>query len=172
MERQRAITLRFLAQPGDVNFGGKVHGGAVRKWIDQAGYTCAATWTGAYCVTVFLGGLHFLAPVHLGELVELRASVIRTGRTSLDVAVDVHARDPRSGKRRRTCRCVIVFVALDAEGRPRPVPAWRPETELDRALEAYARRLAQLRDQMDEEMDRALAGLAAADDPADPGDSD
>ena len=61
-DRRRAITLRFLAEPTDVNFGGKVHGGAVMKWIDQAGYTCAAGWTGTYCVTVYLGALHFSAP--------------------------------------------------------------------------------------------------------------
>ena len=48
MERPRGVTLRFLAEPADVNFGGKVHGGAVMKWIDQAGYTCAAGWTGTY----------------------------------------------------------------------------------------------------------------------------
>ena len=46
MSRPRAVTLRFLAEPSHVNFGGKVHGGAVMKWIDQAGYTCAAGWTG------------------------------------------------------------------------------------------------------------------------------
>ena len=65
---QRGITLRFLAEPTDVNFGGKVHGGAVMKWIDQVGYTCAAGWTGTYCVTVYLGGLHFLGPIHVGEV--------------------------------------------------------------------------------------------------------
>ena len=60
MTGPRKVTLRFLAEPGHVNFGGKVHGGAVMKWIDQAGYTCAAGWTGEYCVTLYLGGLHFL----------------------------------------------------------------------------------------------------------------
>ncbi|MGH7535051.1 MAG: acyl-CoA thioesterase [Gemmatimonadales bacterium] len=157
MDRQRAITLRFLAEPGDVNFGGKVHGGAVMRWIDQAGYTCAAGWTGVYCVTVYLGGLHFLAPIHVGEVVELRAVVIRTGRTSLDIAVDVHAGDPKSLERRRTGHCVIVFVPLTPEGQAAPVPPWQPETELDRALETYARRLGELRKQMDAEMERALA---------------
>lgn len=158
-ERQRAITLRFLAQPGDVNFGGKVHGGAVMKWIDQAGYCCAAGWTGAYCVTVYLGGLQFLAPVHVGELVDLRASVIRTGRTSLDVAVDVTARSTRRPERRRTAHCVLVFVALDNAGKPMPVPRWEPVAEVDRALEDYARRLAELRTQMDAALEDRLAAL-------------
>ena len=58
--RSREITLRFLAEPGDVNFGGKVHGGAVMKWIDQAGYACAVSWSGYYCVTVSVGGIRFL----------------------------------------------------------------------------------------------------------------
>jgi acyl-CoA hydrolase len=156
---QRGITLRFLAEPTDVNFGGKVHGGAVMKWIDQAGYTCAAGWTGTYCVTVYLGGLHFLGPIHVGELVELRTLVIRTGRTSLDIAVDVYAGDPKRNERRRTGHCVVVFVALDAEGRPAPVPRWEPQSELDRALEGYAERLSTLRQQMDAEMDARLGTL-------------
>jgi len=156
VDRQRGVTLRFLAEPGEVNFAGKVQGGAVMKWIDQAGYTCAAGWTGSYCVTLYIAGLHFLAPIHVGELVELRALVIRTGRTSLDIAVEVYAGDPRSTERRRTGRCVIVFVALDADGRPSPVPSWHPQNELDRALEGYANRLGELRKQMDTEMEIRL----------------
>jgi acyl-CoA hydrolase len=159
-ELQRGVTLRFLAEPGDVNFGGKVHGGAVMKWIDQVGYTCAAGWTGSYCVTVYLGGLHFLAPIHVGEVVELQALVIRTGRSSIDIAVDVYARDPKSPQRRRTGHCVIVFVSLAADGKPSRVPQWEPRTELDRALEAYALRLAELRKQMDTEMERQLGRQA------------
>ena len=158
--RPRSITLRFLAEPTDVNFGGKVHGGAVMKWIDQAGYTCAAGWTGTYCVTVYLGALHFLGPIRVGELVELKALVIRTGRTSIDIAIDVYAGDPKSRERRRTGHCVVVFVALDDEARPTAVPPWTPVGEIDRALEAYARRLGELRKQMDVEMERRLATLA------------
>jgi acyl-CoA hydrolase len=159
IEPRRSITLRFLAEPGDVNFGGKVHGGAVMKWIDQVGYTCAAGWTGTYCVTVYVGGIHFLGPIHVGELVELKALVIRTGKTSLDIAVDVYAGDPKSPERRRTGHCVIVFVSLDTDGRPAPVPQWRPRDGIDGALENYASRLSELRKQMDAEMDRHLGEL-------------
>jgi acyl-CoA hydrolase len=161
VERQRGVTLRFLAEPGDVNFGGKVHGGAVMKWIDQAGYTCAAGWTGTYCVTVYLGALHFLGPIFVGELVELRALVIRTGGSSLDIAVDVYSGDPKTRERRRTGHCVIVFVGLNPDGRPCPVPPLEPLSELDRALEGYAVRLGELRKQMDSEMERRLSTLAA-----------
>ena len=159
MEPRRSITLRFLAEPGDVNFGGKVHGGAVMKWIDQVGYTCAAGWTGTYCVTVYVGGIHFLGPIHVGELVELRALVIRTGKTSLDIAVDVYAGDPKSPERRRTGHCVIVFVSLGPDGRPAGVPQWKPRDDMDRALENYAKRLSELRKQMDAEMEQHLGEL-------------
>jgi acyl-CoA hydrolase len=70
--------------------------------------------------------------------------------------VDVYSGDPRSTERRRTGYCVIVFVALDTDGRPSPVPTWSPRDELDRALEGYAGRLGELRKQMDDEMERRL----------------
>jgi len=156
MTGPRNVTLRFLAEPGHVNFGGKVHGGAVMKWIDQAGYTCAAGWTGEYCVTLYVGGLHFLKPIRVGEIVELRALVIHTGRTSLHIAIDIYAGDPKAITKTRRCHCVIVFVALNEEGRPKPVPAWAPETDTDHALQQYALRLNQLRKLMDSEMEAHL----------------
>ena len=159
MNRQRAVTLRFLAEPGHVNFGGKVHGGAVMKWIDQAGYTCAAGWTGEYCVTLYVGGLHFIRPIRVGEVVELRALVIHTGRTSLHIAIDIYARDPKAQELKRAAHCVIVFVSLDANGRPQPVPTWTPVTDTDRALQAYARRLIELRKLMDAELESHLPML-------------
>ena len=159
MSRPRAVTLRFLAEPGHVNFGGKVHGGAVMKWIDQAGYTCAAGWTGEYCVTLYVGGLHFIRPIRVGEIVELRSLVIHTGRTSLHIAIDIYARDPKEPALKRTGHCVIVFVALDENGRPKPVPTWVPVTETDRALQAYALRLIELRKLMDAELESHLGLL-------------
>jgi uncharacterized protein (TIGR00369 family) len=155
----RSVTLRFLAEPGHVNFAGKVHGGVVMKWIDQVGYTCAAGWTGEYCVTSYVGGLNFLRPILVGEVVDLRALVIHTGRTSLHIAIDIYACDPREVEKTRRCHCVIVFVALDEAGRPHPVPMWTPETETDRALQQYALRLIELRKIMDSEMEARLALL-------------
>lgn len=159
MSRPRAVTLRFLAEPSHVNFGGKVHGGAVMKWIDQAGYTCAAGWTGEYCVTLYVGGLHFIRPIRVGEIVELRALVIHTGRTSLHIAIDIYARDPKDPALKRTGHCVIVFVALDENGRPKAVPAWTPVSDTDRALQAYALRLTELRKLMDAELESHLGLL-------------
>lgn len=150
--QNREITLRFLAEPTDVNFGGKVHGGAVMKWIDQAAYTCAAGWSGRYCVTVYVGGIRFYKPVLIGNLVELHAKLIHTGRTSMHIAVDVQAGDPQTRQFVKTTHCIIIFVAVDDQGAPVAVPAWQPQTGEDVALEQYALRLMELRRGIEDEM--------------------
>jgi acyl-CoA hydrolase len=110
-------------------------------------------------VTLYLGGLHFLRPIRVGEIVELRSLVIHTGRTSLHIAIDIYARDPKSPTLTRAGHCVIVFVALDEKGRPKAVPSWSPVTDTDRALQAYALRLVELRKLMDSELEAHLAML-------------
>jgi len=152
--KKNAITLRFLAEPSEVNFGGKVHGGTVMKWIDQAGYACAVAWSGQYCVTVYVGGIRFIQPIVIGHLVEVQARLIYTGRTSMHIAVDVWAGDPKESQPRKTTHCIIVFVAVAPDGKPVPVPAWNSETEEDKALEDYARKLMGLRNGIEEEMNR------------------
>ena len=149
--REREITLRFLAEPTDVNFGGKVHGGAVMKWIDQAGYACAVGWSGQYWVPVYVGGIRFHRPVLIGNMVEVSAKLIHTGRTSLHVAVEVSAGDPKEGLYTKTTQCVIVFVALDDGGTPVEVARWEPKSGRDVALERYARRLVELREDTEKE---------------------
>src|SRR5688572_13736387 len=133
--QQRELTMRFLAEPTDVNYGGKVHGGVVMKWIDQAGYAAAVGWSGTYSVTVAVGGIRFVAPVHTSDLVTVRTKLVHTGTTSMHFAVDVSARDPMGGEPRLCTHCVIVFVAMDGiEGKPTPVPSWEPATEEDANL--------------------------------------
>jgi acyl-CoA hydrolase len=148
----RELTLRFLAEPTDVNFGGKVHGGAVMKWIDQAGYACAVGWTGQYCVTVYVGGIRFYKPILIGHMVEVKAKVIYTGRTSLHLSMDVLASDPRDGVYQKSTHCIIIFVAVNGEGERIEVPRWLPETLEDQALEQYAIKLMNLRESIDAEM--------------------
>ncbi len=156
--QQREITLRFLAEPTEVNFGGKVHGGTVMKWIDHAAYTCAVEWSGRYCVTVYVGGIRFYHPVHIGDLVEVHAKLIYTGTTSMHIAVDVRAGDPKDRHMQKTTYCVIIFVAVDRDGHPIPVPAWEPHDDEDRNLQMYAQKLMELRKGLEEEMSRYLAG--------------
>jgi acyl-CoA hydrolase len=156
---QRELTLRFLAEPGDVNYGGQVFGGAVMKWIDQAGYALAVGWSGLYAVTVYVGGIQFENPIAIGSLVEVRARMLHTGRTSMHIGIDVHASDPRvpNPAPRRTTHCIIVFVAVDAERRPTAVPSFVPASDEERELQDYALRFMELRQGVEAERHAYLA---------------
>ena len=153
---KRALTLRFLAEPGDVNFGGKVHGGSVMKWIDQAGYACASQFSNSYCVTVYVGGIQFLKPIRIGSLVEVVAKVVFTGRTSMHISVDVFATDTRLDHKIKTTHCIIIFVAVDDNGRKVEVPKWIPLTDEDKNLENYAKELVSLRSGIKQHMQKKL----------------
>ena len=148
----REVTLRFLAEPGDVNFGGKVHGGAVMRWIDQAGYACAVSWSGHYCVTVYVGGIRFLHPILIGHLVEVNAKLIHTGRTSMHIAITVRAGDPREGGQTETTHCTMVFVAVSSTGAPALVHPWVPVTPEDIMLKDSAMKQMELRAAMEREL--------------------
>lgn len=147
-----AITFRFLTEPTDVNFGGKVHGGTVMKWIDQAGYTCAVNWSNHYCVTVYVGGIRFLKPIFIGDVVEVNARIVYTGRTSMHIAVDIKANNPKTRQQTKTTHCIIVFAAVNDEGKTVPVPEWLPQTPEEHSLRDYAIRLAEMRKDINEEM--------------------
>jgi acyl-CoA hydrolase len=154
--RERSITLRFLATPTDVNFGGKMFGGAVMKWIDLAGYACAAGWAGRYCVTVYVGGIQFERPIAIGDLVETRARVLLTGRTSMHIAVDVFSRAPTAETYNPTTHCLMVFVAVDETGKPVGVPAWEPRTPEEQLEAQYAERMRVLAQEVEAERARLL----------------
>ncbi|ABO90743.1 TPA: acyl-CoA thioesterase [Aeromonas salmonicida] len=156
MTPPRELTLQFLAEPADVNFGGKVHGGMVMKWIDQAGYACAAGWCSGYAVTVYVGGIRFLRPIQIGQLVEVHAEVIHTGTTSMHLAVDIYSRHPADRQRHKTTHCIIIFVAMDETGTPTRVPQWQPVSAADLSLQQYAKKLMALREEIDKEMRQHL----------------
>jgi acyl-CoA hydrolase len=147
--QQSELDFRFLAEPADVNYGGKVHGGVVMKWIDQVGYAAAVGWSGRYSVTVSVGGIRFVAPVRIGDLVTVTAKLVHTGTSSMRFAIDVRARNPgfegEPGDDRLCTHCVIVFVALDGvEGKPTAVPAWIPQNDKDKRLAEYAQQVMEI----------------------------
>jgi acyl-CoA hydrolase len=150
--QDREFTMRFLAGVPERNLYGNVHGGAMMKWMDEAAYACAAGWCGLPCVTVSVSGITFHKPVSIGHVVELRSRLIFTGRTSMHVAVNVSSRDPRHGEYEQTTSCLMVFVAIDEEGRPTPVPKWEPQSDEDRAQQERAMRLMQLGQGIQEEL--------------------
>lgn len=150
------LSFQFISEPNDVNFGGKVHGGVVMKWIDQVAYACARGWSESYCVTVYVGGIRFYRPIQIGQMVKLDAKIIYTGTSSMHIAVDVFSRDINNKKFEKTTHCIIVFVAVDENGSPIEVKKWKPISEKDIELEQYAIKLKELRKHIEEEMNPFL----------------
>ena len=132
------ITLRFLATPQDSTIAGIVSAGSMLEWIDKAGYACAVGWSGGYCVTAYVGNVHFSRPIASGDLIEAHARIIHTGRTSMQVLVEIATADVETRIYSRATHCILVFVAVDGAGTPRPVPAWIPRTPEDEALHVNA----------------------------------
>jgi acyl-CoA hydrolase len=128
-------TLRILASPQDTAWGGRaIAPGRILEWIDKAGYACAVGWAGSYCVTAYVGNVRFTRAVEPGQLIELNARIIHTGRTSMQILVTVSAADIKGGRYRPALDCILVFVAVDDQRRPREIPQWEPTTEHDRLL--------------------------------------
>ena len=144
---KREITLRFLAQPTDANFGGNVHGGTAMKWLDQAGYVCASAWSGQYCVTAFVGDVNFHQPISVGDLIEVNAKIIHTGKTSMHIAIDLSFCRPQKCEPSKALHCIMVFVAVNENNKSVKVPSWNPIEKSDIILEKYAIRIMELRQQ-------------------------
>lgn len=135
-----ASTLRILASPQDTALDGRsVAPGRILEWIDKVGYACAVGWAGGYCVTAYVGNVRFTRPVAPGQLVQLTAQIIHTGRTSMQVLVTVASADLTDGVYRPALDCLLVFVALDESRRPRVIPQWTPHDERERLLNEGAR---------------------------------
>ena len=152
----QGTTLRFLAAPTDAGQSGSVSAGKVLEWIDKAGYAAVARWSGTYAVTAYVGNVRFTRPVEVGHLVEVRAAVVRTGRTSMDVMVEVFSGPPATGELAASTHCLMVFVSVDGDGRPSPVPALVPNGEAERLLADWASRRAVVRREIEEAMQEVV----------------
>jgi acyl-CoA hydrolase len=129
-----------IVLPGLTNVHGTIFGGILMQWIDIAAGIAAARHAGGPVVTASLDRMHFLYPVHLGQVVILQAQVNFAGKSSMEVGVRVFAENQSTGKRRQTTRAYLTFVAVDEEGRPRAVPRLTLETAEERRRERDARR--------------------------------
>jgi uncharacterized protein (TIGR00369 family) len=123
----------------DANVAGNVHGGVIMRLADTAAALAAIRHAEGLCVTVNVDEISFLEPVHVGDVVTLRASVNDVGTTSLECGVRVEAEDPISGRAVHAATAYFVFVALDDEGRPRTVPPLGVETDTERRRQRAAK---------------------------------
>ena len=110
----------------------RLFGGQLMAWIDVIGAVAARRFAHCAVTTVCVDHLDFIAPAHLNDTVVQEARVTWAGRTSMEVRVDSFV-EKLNGKREMVNRAYAVFVALDGDDRPAPVPPFRPETSEEEA---------------------------------------
>ena len=146
-----------LMMPGDANNMGHVFGGVILSMMDKTAAIAAFRHCRLNVVTASIDRVDFREPIHLGDLVVMKASVNYAGRTSMEVGVRVEAEELLTGRRRHTNSCYLTFVAVDRNGRPIDVPAVKPETpdEVRRYEAAQERRRRRLEERQREDEARA-----------------
>jgi acyl-CoA hydrolase len=137
-----AVLMTELVLPSHTNAQGTIFGGVVMSWIDIAGAIASQRHARVPVVTVSIDYLHFIVPIKIGYVVQIRAHVTYAGRTSMEVEVVVDAENANTGEKRRATHAYLTYVAVDEFGRPKKVAALKPKTpeEQARYKEAQVRR--------------------------------
>jgi acyl-CoA hydrolase len=126
--------------PTDANFTGNVFGGQILAEIDRVAYITATRHAKATCVTASFDRVDFVAPVHVGEVVDFDAMLTYAGRSSMELWVQVRAEALRGGGPQLVASAFVTMVAVDAVGTPVAVPPLVLETEEERTRFAEGRR--------------------------------
>jgi acyl-CoA hydrolase len=143
--RVSQVSTSEIVLPEATNTHGTIFGGRVVSLMDIACSIAASRHCRRPVVTASIDEVHFLAPIKLGYVVELHASVNYTARSSMEVGVRVEAENPRTGERSHTASAYLTFVALDQHGRPAPVPPVVAETDDQRRRQRAAHQRRALR---------------------------
>ncbi|MBJ6363679.1 acyl-CoA thioesterase [Paenibacillus sp. GCM10012307] len=145
-QSSRSVMTQLIF-PSDTNHHGTMFGGKVMEYIDKIAAIASMRHARAAVVTASSDSLDFVAPIRLGEVIELVAFVTWTHNSSMEVVVNVHSENPLSGERKLTVTAFLTFVALDEQGKPVRVPEAVPETEEERRVHSGAPGRYQLRKQ-------------------------
>ena len=115
-------SIRVVMMPKDTNAHGTIFGGVILSFIDQAAAVEAKRHGASFIVTVAMRAVVFHEPVHVGDLVSFYTSLVRIGRTSITVAVEVFSQTGEGiGSQVRVTEAEVTFVNLDADRKPTPI---------------------------------------------------
>ena len=115
--------LRVMPMPADANQNGDIFGGWIMSQVDIAGGTVAGRIARGRIATVAVKEFVFKQPVQIGDLVSFYVDLVRVGNTSVTVKVEVYAeRKPDTPTVVKVTEATLTYVAIDRDGRPRPVP--------------------------------------------------
>ncbi|MHC3437064.1 acyl-CoA thioesterase [Natrialbaceae archaeon A-gly3] len=132
------IENREMVQPNHTNMLGTTHGGTVMKWMDEIGAMSAMRFSGETCVTAWVNQMNFERPIHLGDTAFITSYVYDSGATSAKVRLRVYREDLRSGEQELTTESYFVFVAIDEDHEPTPVPELTVSSERGEQLRQEA----------------------------------
>ncbi len=116
------LTLRTLAMPADVNVNGDIFGGWVLSQMDIASGILAGARAKGRVATVALDAMKFIRPVKVGDVLCIYGRIERVGRTSMGIAIEAWVLRNRIDQREKVTEALFTYVAIDENGRPRPVP--------------------------------------------------
>ena len=117
------LVLKMIPMPGDCNANGDIFGGWVMAQVDMAGSVLPARYTQGRMATVAVNEFIFKQPVRVGDILSFFSKVVRIGRTSITVKVEVFAERFRSqGSYIKVTEALVTYVAIDEQGRPREIP--------------------------------------------------
>ena len=123
LPKGKAPMLRVVPMPADSNHNGDIFGGWIMSQVDVAGGVLAGRIARGRVATVAVNSFVFKQPVQIGDVLSLYADVVRIGNTSITVNVEVYAERGRTEARIvKVTEAALTFVAIDLEGKPRPVP--------------------------------------------------
>lgn len=114
--------VRTIAMPSDTNPAGDIFGGWLMGQMDLAAGNVAARRARGRCATISVEAMTFHSPVFVGDEVSIYAWIVRVGRTSLGIQVEVWRRERESEVTRKVTEGLFTFVAIGADRRPRPIP--------------------------------------------------
>jgi acyl-CoA thioesterase YciA len=117
-----ALTVRISAMPADTNANGDIFGGWVLSRMDQAGGIAGVERARGRVVTIAVDAMTFIRPVRVGDVLCVYTRVASVGRTSMKIEVEAWARRFCTQMREKVTEATLTFVAIDDEGRPRPIP--------------------------------------------------
>ena len=130
--RSSYVETRHIVMPDHANHYGTLFGGFLMSWIDMIAVMVAQRHCGREAVTASVDRLNFIAPIFVGDHVLLKASVNYTGRSSMEIGVQVSKENPYTGVSVRATTAYLTFVALDENKRPSAIPPVVPETEIEK----------------------------------------
>jgi acyl-CoA thioesterase YciA len=123
LPKDEKLVLKVIPMPGDLNANGDIFGGWVMAQVDLAGAVMAAPYASGRMATVAVNEFIFKQPVRLGDVLSFFGKLVRIGRTSITVKIEVYAEHiAAQGKYTKVTEASLTYVAIDDQGKPREVP--------------------------------------------------